>query len=71
MEKQLTAVEWFADRIKHGVIGIEKFEELEEQAKEMHKKQIINARYNGKQEIRDFDIMKCRSDERYYNETYK
>ncbi len=40
-------------------------------AKEMEKEQIINARYDGKQEIRDFDIMKCRSDERYYNETFK
>jgi hypothetical protein len=65
-----TAVEWLIDELYKQGISLYT-PELIEQAKEMEKKQIINARYDGKQEIRDFDIMKCKSDERYYNETYK
>jgi hypothetical protein len=71
-EKELTAVDWLIDEHFGGIQNCTPdFRNTIQQAKEMHKKQIINARYNGKQEIRDFDIMKCRSDERYYNETFK
>jgi hypothetical protein len=62
--KKQTAVEWFADRIKHGVIGIEKFEELEEQAKAMEKEQIKDAWDNGCGYVQE-------NSQQYYNETFK
>ena len=67
----MTAVEFLLRQFALLGYDVHKYETIINEAKEMEKKQIINARYDGKQEIRDFDIMKCRSDERYYNETFK
>lgn len=48
MEKQLTAVEWFANRISHGgLVSKKQFDELLEQAKEMEKEQIGDAYERG------------------------
>jgi uncharacterized protein (DUF2235 family) len=66
-----TAVEWFANRISHGgLVSKKQFDELLEQAKEMHKEQIINARHDGRQELRDLGP-NYKNDNQYYNETYK
>jgi hypothetical protein len=59
-----TAVEWFADRIKHGGLVTKKqFNDLLEQAKEMEKQQIIDA-----YETSHISMM---TSEQYYNETFK
>jgi hypothetical protein len=66
-----TAVEWFAKELyeKFEMKGDGKvFDDLLEQANEMHKKQIILA--HG---IKDTGVnnMKCVTGEQYYNETFK
>ena len=70
--KNLTAVEWLQEQLKDGV----KYNPLEkngysnaeqrlfQQAKEMEKKQLIDA-YNNGQQIPPFEYS-----EQYYNETY-
>ena len=63
-EKQQTAVEWFASQIKGGqLITNQKFKELLEQAKEMEKKQIIDAYRNGKNQ-------QLENSGNYYSKTY-
>jgi hypothetical protein len=65
-EKQLTAVEWFADELRQFGMHIPKI--WFEAAKEIEKKQIILA--HG---IKDTGVnnMKCVTGEQYYNETFK
>jgi hypothetical protein len=76
-----TAVEWFNEQIKLNAefreifkgrvsftIGESKIEELLEQAKEMEKKQIIDARENG---IDTVITQRLTSSEQYYNKTFK
>jgi hypothetical protein len=63
-EKQLTAVEWFAQELyeKFEMKGDGKvFDDLLEQAKEMEKQQIIDA----------FELWRTGSGEKYYNQTFK
>jgi hypothetical protein len=63
-----TAVEWFADRIKHGgLVSKKQFDELLEQAKKMEKEQILTAHYQGYRN----DIGTTEISEQYYNETFK
>jgi hypothetical protein len=68
MSKQ-TAVEWLVDYLKN----LEKYpyksiQELEEQAKEMEKEQIIDAFEIGSDCIYDLNLPT--SAKQYYNETY-
>jgi hypothetical protein len=69
-----TAVEWlFKEICKYHILQPMLLKNVIEQAKEMEKEQIINARENGK-----WEITKCINDpnytfstsEQYYNETY-
>lgn len=71
---QQTAVEWlFKEICKYHILQPMLLKNVIEQAKEMEKEQIINARENGK-----WEITKCINDpnytfstsEQYYNETY-
>lgn len=61
-----TAVEWLYEQI----FDCRSFtrEELFEQAKEMEKKQIINAYYTGNDDVKDNPN---READQYYNETFK
>jgi hypothetical protein len=73
--KQMTAVEWLQERINIGLTYEQEvlFEGLFEQAKEMEKKQVINAHLNGQSEF-DTDAYRYKviaNAEEYYNETYK
>jgi hypothetical protein len=71
--KQQTAVEWFAKKVMHldwKFSNQKEKEKIIQQAKEMEKKQIINAFSNGdntdctsEQNIKDFA-------QQYYNKTY-
>jgi hypothetical protein len=59
--KKETAVEWLIQQLTPSISLQKKhIDELEEQAKEMHKQEIIDAYNNGED----------RSAELYYNETY-
>ncbi len=63
-----TATEWFAERISHGgLVSKKQFDELLEQAKEMEKQQIVDAYWDGGQDI-PLTENRC---EQYYNETFK
>ena len=68
-----TAVEWLYDEIKHIIPNdfINKFQ----QAKEMEKEQIINAREDGflwgMRNTNNFYADKVIESEQYYNETFK
>ena len=69
-KEELTAVEWFANRISHGgLVSKKQFDELLEQAKEMEKEQIIEAHTIG------YIIGGGNGDlynpKEYYNETFK
>ena len=81
-----TAVEWFAKEVLRsrqlGFISNEKFNELLEQAKEMEREQIIEARnngfmasgegWNGEYGIEDINLLtKEIKSEQYYDETFK
>lgn len=60
-----TAVEWFADRIKHGgLVSKKQFDELLEQAKEMFEKQIGDA-------WRDAFFGQSDTSKLYYHKTFK
>ena len=62
--KMVTAVEWlFNNYVDKGVITIQAIE----QALEMEKKQIMDAWYNGFEEIRPY----VDNSEDYYKETYE
>ena len=64
MSNKVTAVEWlFNDYVDKGVITIEAIE----QALKMEKKQIMDAWYNGFEEIRPY----VDNSEDYYKETYE
>lgn len=63
---ELTAVEWFANRISHGgLVSKKQFDELLNQAKEMEKEQIFKAWWESP------TMGKYCSAEEYYNETFK
>ena len=67
-----TAVEWLVDYIKN----LEKYpyktiQELEEQAKEMEKEQILEFTRNAVRKILDEDRTNPFNLEQYYNETYR
>jgi hypothetical protein len=66
MEKQLTAVEWFGEKVLD-VITTSEFNELLEQAKEMERQQIIDAHLDGQ------SLVSCKDEyaEQYYTETFK
>ena len=81
-----TAVEWFAKEVLRsrqlGFISNEKFNELLEQAKEMEREQIIEARnngfmasgdgWNGEYGIEDINLLTQEiKSEQYYDETFK
>ena len=57
-----TSIEWFFENLNIG--SNDRIKILLEQAKEMHKQEIIEA-YNSGQQIPPFDFS-----EQYYNETY-
>lgn len=64
MEK--TAVEWFADRIKHGgLVSKKQFDELLEQANEKFEQQIKDAWNSAYGGDGNYEA------EQYYNETFK
>jgi len=73
-----TAIEWFADRIKHGgLVTKTQFNELLEQAKEMFEKQVKDAYDKGSEagyELAKNDDFtegyKTKEAEQYYNETF-
>ena len=73
-----TAIEWFADRIKHGgLVTKTQFNELLEQAKEMFEKQVKDAYDQGSEagyELAKNDDFtegyKTKEAEQYYNETF-
>ena len=68
----MTAVEWFAEKVGHNsLISLVEYNELFEQAKEMEKKQIIEARING--DVNGACIFKIAREkaEQYYNTTFK
>ena len=66
-----TAVEWFADRIKHGgLVSNKQFDELLNQAKEMFEKQIEEAFEKGFITTQ-WDKTKENKAEQYYNKTFK
>ena len=82
----MTAVEWFAKHVlssrQLGFISNEKFNELLEQAKEMEREQIIEARnngfmasgegWNGEYGIEDINLLTQEiKSEQYYDETFK
>jgi len=67
-----TAVEWLEEQLViNGSGAIQTFPELFEQAKQMHKEQIIKANFDGFVDgvnvTPDTEIATC---EQYYNETY-
>jgi hypothetical protein len=74
MSKQQTAVDWLFEQIPPEWSSSKSAFDAYQQAKEMEKEQIINARENGK-----WEITKCINDanytfptsEQYYNETYQ
>ena len=64
MENKQTAVEWLYDRFLFA--GYAAPTQWREQAKEMEKKQIINAAYHGV----DYEHSSFDNAEQYYKETY-
>jgi hypothetical protein len=72
--KQQTAVEWFANQL-HRVVSnttdalTYNHKELLEQAKEMEKEQIMDARRNGSYKATE-KYGETRTNIQYYNETY-
>ena len=85
MENKLTAVEWLQDKLNNvrptQICSIETIKEWVEQAKEMEKEQIIEARndgfkvsgegFNGEYGIEDFNFLTEEiKSEQYYNETF-
>ncbi len=82
MDKKKTAVEWLVEElIKEGKLFYNDYKCFE-QAKEMEKKQIIDARnngfeasgegWNGEYGVKDFNFLTEEIEsEQYYNETFK
>ena len=83
MSKQISAVEWYENRIFILQIQLEKKEislgeysvtrvELFKQAKEMEKEQMIESYCQGCADlIKDENIFPRETSEQYYNETFK
>jgi len=71
-EKKITAVEWFLNELLESkIIATDNYDVyMFRKAKEMEKEQIINARHDGRQELRDLGP-NYKNDNQYYNETYK
>ena len=71
MEKQLTAIEWLINKLNLFNITKEEhyeiFCQIELEAKEMEKEQIIKSHLDGQ------SLVSCKDEyaEQYYNETYK
>jgi hypothetical protein len=63
-----TAVEWLYEQILLTPLDIRSINKCLEQAKEMEKEQIIDARENG---IDTVITQRLTSSEQYYNETFK
>ncbi len=63
--KQQTAVEWLMDKLPHSIET--QFSKQIEQAKELEKKQIMDAFNNG---VNDECIGSNKTPEQYYNETF-
>jgi hypothetical protein len=65
----MTSIEWFIEKI--GIINIKDpyYKELFEQAKEMHKQEILNAFTEGAND--GFDGCYDSNKEKYYQETFK
>jgi hypothetical protein len=61
----MTSIEWFWQQIKKSNCTYDDVEKLFEQAKEMHKEEIIDAWENGQ------DSFSSRNAEQYYQETFK
>jgi hypothetical protein len=77
--KRQTALEWFAERIKHGgLVSNKQFDELLKQANKMFEKQVKDAYDQGSEagyvlaKNDDFiEGFKMKEAEQYYNETFK
>jgi hypothetical protein len=73
-EKQQTAVEWLYEHILLTPLDIRSINKCLEQAKEMEKEQIINAREDGflwgMRNTNNFYADKVIESEQYYNETF-
>jgi len=72
--KQQTAVEFYRQELS-ALVSLRETkykteQEIFKQANEMFEQQIINARHNGRQDLRDNGAM-YREDKQYYNETFK
>lgn len=66
-----TPVQWLVDYIKHlEIYPYKTLKELEVQAKEMEKQQIVDAYMNGDGDAYHLDQVKEEA-EQYYNETFK
>ncbi len=63
----MNSIEWLASQLGEHIIWEEKIIDLIEQAKEMHKQQIIDAHIAGQ------PLYSCQSEkaEQYYQETFK
>lgn len=62
-----TAVEWFFEQIMYADVDIKVWREIYDQAKQMEKEQIIDAYWDGGQDV-PIHVSTC---EKYYNETFK
>jgi hypothetical protein len=71
METKQSSIEWLQDKLNNvkptQFCSIETIKEWVEQAKEMHKQEIMDAWYNGFEENRPY----VDHSEDYYKETYK
>jgi hypothetical protein len=79
-----TAVEWFFEQIMYADVDIKVWREIYEQAKEMEKEHIMDARldgfkisaegWNGEhpfEGVTDYYIMLDINNDEYYNQTFK
>ena len=64
---QQTAIDWLYNRLKSNVYTID---ELYEQAKQMHKKEIVNAHLIGLIQGNPLEMEASKQAEQYYKETY-
>jgi hypothetical protein len=67
----MTSIEWLEEKAKEFAIDLDLLNYIE-QAKEMHKQEIINAFDNGEDNIdNDGCSISRNGKEQYYNETFK
>jgi hypothetical protein len=72
MSNKQSSVEWFAEQTLNAFITKEKYDEIFEQAKAMHKEEIMDAYFFG-QRLHAKSItntMMQDNSEQYYNETF-